>query len=262
MAHPLESTGPDEPVADAGAAAMARSASRARPPVVVLDLDRPRRHRHRTRCSIGGPEICVGGTSANCEFQPVDLFLGQESAGWHAVDDDRVDDITTGRVVDVGRRIGFEIIANAGQKVGEPCRLFDRDSAVDCGAVQAFSLSRDIGRLAQRRNMARCGLLRCRRGYLVGFAFPAHALALIGSVILSAFRPLRHVRRHHKARALRPESRHFSPMKQPLPQVFSVQFADGSWLAVAPMRRPHDHGWTGRVEGRHRPASGAAARRT
>ena len=51
--------------------------------------------------NIGRPAKCAGRLLDEFgEFKSVDLFLGQKSAGWHAVDDDRVDDITAGCLFD------------------------------------------------------------------------------------------------------------------------------------------------------------------
>jgi len=67
-------------------------------------------------------------------IQPVDLILGQESAAWYALDDDRVDTRTAG-LIDLWRLVCFKIVANSSQDVIELRRFIDRDSAVDYSPI-------------------------------------------------------------------------------------------------------------------------------
>ena len=101
-------------------------------------------------------------------------------------------------LIDVRRRVGFEIVADAGQHVGELAASSTGIRPFKVGPIKPFSLHRHIGRLAQRghKTRRRQHFPSSAWGTPSSFRFLAIGLPSLGSVSVSAFLPLRHSREH------------------------------------------------------------------
>ena len=174
-------------VMDASATAAARSAALLRPPVAARIWSASTSSPSYT-FSIGGPAICAGGCSMNCEFSRSISSLGRKVPRRHAVDDDRVDTRAAG-LIDLRRLVCFEIVANAGQDVIEFCRFIDRDSAVDDALYKRFrSIVTSAGSSAAQHDRAGGSTSAVSvEGTSSSLRFRPIGLPSISSVRLSAF---------------------------------------------------------------------------